>query len=337
MRTPSPGSPPAGGKGPDVPSPRGGRFRSALSPAAAWLSCPEVPRGAALFPPLLGGLPDRPDVEGRDPEDDGALVRIGVPGGQDARGVHGELLDDRDDRDKRPRNVGDHDFQAAADLPYTQRLDERLEDVRPRDDPGHSALVVHHGKGVETEVVQQDDRVLQGVVHRGGDDPAGHDLLHGDAREHLVHLLFRSAGKESHRQHRLPDVPVRQDADQLVLLAGDRELEDVVLAHQAARLLQGGGGGDSYDVPPHSSGDKHAVLLSSPPGQSFWSSRMWISVHRMRDSLSYPPSSREMIFPPQDRFARSTRIPDRHWYPSSVSSMSASGSSRGGWTPGERG
>src|SRR3972149_1565503 len=160
MRTPSPGSPPAGGKGPEVPSPRGGGFRSALSPAAAWLSCPEVPRAENLVPRLLEGLPDRPDVEGRDPEEGGARVWNGVPGGQDARDVHVEVLDDRDERDKRPRNVGDHDFQAAADLPHTERLDERLEDVRPRDDPGPPALVVHHGKGVDPEVGQQDARVL---------------------------------------------------------------------------------------------------------------------------------------------------------------------------------
>src|SRR3990172_2073746 len=336
MRTPPHGAPPARGKGPEVPSPRGGRFRSALSPAAAWLSCPEVPRAEDLVPRLVEGLPDRPDVEGSDPEEDGALPRIGVPGGQDARDVHVEVLHDRDERDQRPRNVGDYDFQSAADLPHPQRLDERLENVRPRDDPGHSAPVVHHGKGVDSEVVQEDDCVLEGVVDHGGDDLAGHDLLHGGVREHLLHLRFGSAGKDSHRQHRLPDVPIRQDADQFVLLAGDRELADVVLAHQAARLLQGGGWSDGCDVPPHSSGDKHAVLLSFPPGQSFWSSRMWISVHRVRDSLSYPPSSREMIFPPQDRFARSTRIPDRLWYPSSVSSMSASGSSRWASNPVER-
>src|SRR4030065_2795406 len=102
MRTPSPGSPPARGKGPEGPSPRGERFRSALSPAATWRSCPEVPRGEDLVPRLLEGLPDRPDVEGRDPEEDGSLVRIGVPGGQGARDVHGEVLDDRDAPGERP-------------------------------------------------------------------------------------------------------------------------------------------------------------------------------------------------------------------------------------------
>src|SRR4030042_4280463 len=134
MRTPSPGSPPARGKGPEGPAPRGERFRSALSPAAAWRSCPEVPRVEDLVPRLLEGLPDRSDVEGSDPEEGGALVRIGVTGGQDARDVHMEVLDDRDEGDQRPRNVGDHDFQAAADLPYPQRLDERLEESRPGED-----------------------------------------------------------------------------------------------------------------------------------------------------------------------------------------------------------
>ena len=103
------------------------------------------------------------------------------------------------DADRRP------DPQAAERVLGRARVLGPLEDVLVGDEPLEVVVLVHHHDLLDLVLVEELLGLLERSADGDGDELPGHDLVDRGAQPGLE-----------------PDVPVGQDADQLVVLVGDR-------------------------------------------------------------------------------------------------------------------